>query len=386
MLAIILHAIINADIMFRKGEGIRPEVRTKYRLFLYAVLLFYASDICWGIFISLKMTTLAYINTIAFFFSMALTVFLWVKYIRFFLNQKNIWSSILNYATWTLFVAQVVVLVLNIFTPIMFTITVEGEYITTNARSIVLDVQILLYSIVGVYTLIRAASLKDRDRTHHIAVGLSGLLMAFFILLQARYPMTPFYSMGLLIATSVMHTFVLVDERIESSRKLGSVRRAAYKDPLTNVRNANAYSEAKAAYDKKLKDGQIANFGVVVFDLNNLKTVNDTQGHEAGDKYIQDSCKLICSVFKHSPVYRIGGDEFVAILTNEDYINRDSLLAQFNQRIDQNQINAGPVVAAGMSLFVAEKDSCYEKVFERADVMMYARKKELKQKAVPVTP
>ena len=125
---------------------------------------------------------------------------------------------------------------------------------------------------------------------------------------------------------------------------------------------------------------------IVVCDVNNLKIVNDRYGHKRGDEVIYKNCMMICKVFKSSPVYRTGGDEFVAILTNEDYINRDSLLAQFNQRIDQNQINAGPVVAAGMSLFVAEKDSCYEKVFERADVMMYARKKELKQKATPVTP
>ena len=377
LLAIILHVIINADTLFRTDKT-NSESRRKYRVFLFAVMAFYISDMFWGVFLELKLLIPSYVFTLLFFISMGLTVYLWIRYIRAFLNQKNFWSNILLYVSTILLVLELGVLVLNFFTPVMFSYSSEGDYYPSQAREIILDIQILMFNIVGIYTLIRAFILKNSDRSRHIAIGTSGLLMAFFIWLQARYPMTPFYSMGLLIATSVIHTFVLVDARVESAKKLGSYMRVAYKDALTDVRNVNAYTEVKAKIEKDIQLKKAPAFGIIVFDLNNLKLVNDTMGHEAGDKYIQDSCRMICDIFKHSPVFRIGGDEFVAILTKDDYHYRDALLSHFNEIVDKNQIVGGPVIAAGISLYDSEKDTRFDDVFTRADSIMYTRKRELK--------
>jgi len=377
LLAIILHVIINADTLFRTDKK-NSESRRKYRVFLFAVMAFYISDMFWGVFLELKLLIPSYVFTLLFFISMGLTVYLWIRYIRAFLNQKNFWSNILLYVSTILLVLELGVLVLNFFTPVMFSYSSEGDYYPSQAREIILDIQILMFNIVGIYTLIRAFILKNSDRSRHIAIGISGLLMAFFIWLQARYPMTPFYSMGLLIATSVIHTFVLVDARVESAKKLGSYMRVAYKDALTDVRNVNAYTEVKAKIEKDIQLKKAPAFGIIVFDLNNLKLVNDTMGHEAGDKYIQDSCHMICDIFKHSPVFRIGGDEFVAILTNDDYRYRDALLSHFNEIVDKNQIVGGPVIAAGISLYDSENDTRFDDVFTRADSNMYTRKRELK--------
>ena len=377
LLAIILHVIINADTLFRTDKT-NSESRRKYRVFLFAVMAFYISDMFWGVFLELKLLIPSYVFTLLFFISMGLTVYLWIRYIRAFLNQKNFWSNILLYVSTILLFLELGVLVLNFFTPVMFSYSSEGDYYPSQAREIILDIQILMFNIVGIYTLIRAFILKNSDRSRHIAIGTSGLLMAFFIWLQARYPMTPFYSMGLLIATSVIHTFVLVDARVESAKKLGSYMRVAYKDALTDVRNVNAYTEVKAKIEKDIQLKKAPAFGIIVFDLNNLKLVNDTMGHEAGDKYIQDSCRMICDIFKHSPVFRIGGDEFVAILTKDDYHYRDALLSHFNEIVDKNQIVGGPVIAAGISLYDSEKDTRFDDVFTRADSIMYTRKRELK--------
>jgi len=61
--------------------------------------------------------------------------------------------------------------------------------------------------------------------------------------------------------------------------------------------------------------GEAPEFGVIGCDVNGLKKINDTLGHKAGDEYICAACKMLCEYFKHSPVFRIGGDEFVVILT-----------------------------------------------------------------------
>ena len=128
-----------------------------------------------------------------------------------------------------------------------------------------------------------------------------------------------------------------------------------------------------------IKDKTLFELGIVVFDVNDLKVVNDTYGHEAGDRYLQSSCRLICSVFKHSPVYRIGGDEFLTFLEGKDYSNREVLLKYFNSRIDYNNTHGGDVMAAGLDIYDPERDTFLDEIFERADEKMYARKKILKE-------
>ncbi len=121
-----------------------------------------------------------------------------------------------------------------------------------------------------------------------------------------------------------------------------------------------------------------------MIDLNFLKRMNDTYGHEKGNIAIKKLCYVICHVFKHSPVFRIGGDEFVTILKNEDYKNADALANEFNYQIESisnekllkpwEQISA----AIGIALFDISKDTNVEDVFRRADQKMYLRKKQMK--------
>ena len=87
---------------------------------------------------------------------------------------------------------------------------------------------------------------------------------------------------------------------------------------------------------------------------------------------------MICRVYQHSPVFRIGGDEFVAFLEGEDFKNRDSLIKSFNEEVEKNLRSGGPVVAAGMGIFKPESDLRFDDVFSRADARMYEQKKLLK--------
>jgi electron-transferring-flavoprotein dehydrogenase len=68
-----------------------------------------------------------------------------------------------------------------------------------------------------------------------------------------------------------------------------------------------------------IEKGEQEPFAVAVFDINDLKKVNDLHGHKEGDACIRAACKKICTIFDHSPVFRVGGDEFIAILSGADY-------------------------------------------------------------------
>ena len=95
-------------------------------------------------------------------------------------------------------------------------------------------------------------------------------------------------------------------------------------------------------------------------------------------KYIKDSCCIICRQFQHSPVFRIGGDEFVALLEGEDFKNREALIETFNLQMEENLHNGREVISCGMEEFDPEHDINFSNIFERADKKMYSRKRILK--------
>lgn len=162
----------------------------------------------------------------------------------------------------------------------------------------------------------------------------------------------------------------------------------AYRDPLTGVKSKSAYKEEIEQINKKISSHP-EKFGLVIFDVNNLKQVNDNYGHEEGDLYIKSACKLICTVYKRSPVFRIGGDEFAAILTGHDLLNAEELLRLFYEKMsDVNRDAVNPYekvsVAAGVAIFKEKRDKDFHSVFKRADENMYKNKKSIKSGNGPI--
>lgn len=155
----------------------------------------------------------------------------------------------------------------------------------------------------------------------------------------------------------------------------------AYRDALTGVKNKMAYQETERRLDEQMRVGQ-PQFAVVVLDINNLKTINDRFGHDFGDMLIIDACKFICRIFKHSPVYRIGGDEFVVILEHADLENYTLLMDEFACAIEQQNAAMPPenrfTIARGIAIYNSESDLVFANVFKRADDAMYKNKAAMK--------
>ena len=158
---------------------------------------------------------------------------------------------------------------------------------------------------------------------------------------------------------------------------LGTAMDLANKDALTKVKNKHAYTQAVKELDEKARSCN-AKYAIVVMDINGLKHINDTQGHHAGDEYIKASSHIICTVFKHSPVFRIGGDEFTVLLTGHDFDEREHLLERFEDIVTCNAKKGLANLAFGMATYDKDLDSSIEAVFERADKAMYENKKQFK--------
>ena len=157
------------------------------------------------------------------------------------------------------------------------------------------------------------------------------------------------------------------------------LRRSANLDSLTGLQNTTAYTAWAAEFNKEIESKQ-ADFGVVVLDLNNLKKTNDEYGHEVGDKLILASAKIISDVFRSSPIFRIGGDEFLVILQESDPDRYGQLLKQLEWECANTYINEDkniPVsMAIGFAAFDASKDHALKDVFKRADHAMYENKRK----------
>lgn len=172
-----------------------------------------------------------------------------------------------------------------------------------------------------------------------------------------------------------------IDNKVKKDREyaenLYAAENKANLDELTGVKNKNAYVDTVTTLDELIERGSMTPFAIAVFDINGLKEVNDTLGHQAGDEFIKKGRDIICRFFKHSPVYRVGGDEFVVIVQGYDFLNIDSIMNKIYKHNVKNRLKGDIVIAAGCSKYAS--DPSVATVFERADKEMYANKNELKQ-------
>ena len=155
------------------------------------------------------------------------------------------------------------------------------------------------------------------------------------------------------------------------------IKKQAYVDALSHVGNRSSYV---------LKVKQItmdSPFSVIIYDINGLKYINDNYGHETGDKTIIAIANILKDTFDEKTIFRIGGDEFVVLLTDND---KDITLQIFNSvsdKIDQyNELKELPLnigVSKGIAFFDPKTDKSYVDVFNRADEKMYEDKEEFYQ-------
>ncbi len=399
ILALLILIINNFSILIESSDNNLNNAHKAYKNFLRWVSIFYVTDILWGPLYELKLPKIAFIETSIFFIIMSLSVMFWIKYVISYLNEDNLFLKILKYTGWFLVFIQTLIIIINFFKPIAFYFDKDGSYHTTIARNASFIFQLIMFIIIDFYMLRVALKSEGNIRRRHRAIGIFSATMAICIIFQNHYKYLPFYTAGYMLGTCLLHTFVLEDEKearreqLESmiqieklqEMELGQTRQMAYSDPLTGVKNKMAYIEDVGSVEQRIEDEVLHDFGLVIFDLNDLKKTNDTKGHEAGDQYIKAGSSLICNKFKHSPVYRIGGDEFVVFLSGNDYKNRAAILSDFQKVIEHNIETGDVVIAFGFADYASLSDKGFMRLFEAADKQMYECKQALKTKKLQIS-
>lgn len=180
-------------------------------------------------------------------------------------------------------------------------------------------------------------------------------------------------------------TFKVLTEHTKDN--ITALNKKAFVDALTHVKNKGAFTTFLNEFQEEIESGMArTDFALGVFDCDDLKSINDRFGHDKGDIYLETASRTICNIFSHSPVFRIGGDEFSVILRKEDYANRDSLIKQFEEVCEK--INASTDnkweqvrISMGFAEYEPSSDSDVSDIVRRADKMMYENKRMRKSPA-----
>ena len=200
-----------------------------------------------------------------------------------------------------------------------------------------------------------------------------------------------FFVIAVVVLIVAMLLLIIIQRRLLAAEKnakkqrpiADDLSRRVFVDALTSVRNKGGYTEYIQILQERLKCNEVTEFMVVMFDCDNLKYINDKYGHDKGDEYLKTAVRLICKTFQHSPVFRLGGNEFCAILQNEDLQKCDELTAKFES--DSNTINSAAAndwekvnVSMGTARYNPQLDKSVEDTASRADKIMYENKRKRK--------
>ena len=165
---------------------------------------------------------------------------------------------------------------------------------------------------------------------------------------------------------------VLVFRDVTDEKKhMSEIEFLSLHDQLTGLYNRRYYSEEL----KRLDTSRRWPMTLVMGDVNGLKIINDSFGHEAGDKLIRKTAEILKQCFRADDILcRYGGDEFIAILPNTDAPVAESIIRRIQQKIAENQPDRGILsVSFGLDTKTSENQPIHE-VLKCAEDNMYKKK------------
>lgn len=195
-------------------------------------------------------------------------------------------------------------------------------------------------------------------------------LMVLFVAVQAMVPE--------ILMTSAGITFVCLGLFASFNNPAQEYREQAFWDAATGIKNKNGYQKQIEQMDKKFIKKR-TKVGFLVCDMNGLKVINDKYGHIEGDKLLRAAATALSTHLENAyDVYRVGGDEFVAIYisTNDSVVERDIE----NVRVACRAYKDSPIILSiAMGYAAGEYSARYMDIYNEADAKMYEDKVEIKK-------
>lgn len=264
------------------------------------------------------------------------------------------------------------------------------ETLTFSSVMMGISASLLLYSIL------KNAFREGKNKGKNIykvlrTIGFMGLGFAAVIDILRYYRGSSndnamFVRIGLLIFILCYGSSSL--EKMINAVKLGVqlefVSQLAYQDGLTGIGNRTAFQERLEELEQEKK--QLPGIAIIMFDVNDLKLINDNQGHQKGDQLLMCSAEIIRTAAESVKgiCYRIGGDEFACIISGEDVADRcEEAIVCFKKGMDDyNSVKGQPFrisIASGYAVYDKfQENEMLTDVYQQADDRMYENKKQIK--------
>ena len=210
IVAIAIHLIINFKFLI--GHEIVTERGRRYRGFLTGVLFYYLADGAWGILAGLGWTRLLYVDTLFFFLSLPVFVFMWCRFIISYLGLGRRTSQILTWSGYGLLAFTIVMLTANAFNGCIFSFDENGKYLFGDKRYLTFVLLIAFNVLTMISVWLKTLGSQDAARRRSMMVLMFCTTIAVSIVLQIIWPLTPFTALGCLICNCFFHVFVIQDE------------------------------------------------------------------------------------------------------------------------------------------------------------------------------
>ena len=293
ILASVILLINNQDIL-RKSRA-QTQVQRAYREFLMGVMAYYITDLLWGILDEHHLTAILYADTVVHFAAMATAVMLWTKYVIEYLKGETRFEKMLLLVGRLFLLFELIVILINFFYPVLFSFDEYGVYHAHIARYMTLGIQILMFLLTSVYTLQVTARSQGYVKSRHLTIGLFGIAMIILIAIQVFYPLMPFYAMGYMLGTCLLHSFVMEDEKEEYRKELEEAidREQQQKQELAESREALQEALAAAEHASQAKTSFLSNVSHeirtpmnAIIGLNNI-AMNDPTASDKVKEYLE---------------------------------------------------------------------------------------------------
>lgn len=198
--------------------------------------------------------------------------------------------------------------------------------------------------------------------------------------LQESHRRTAMYSLAVSAALILLISVVAYLSISKASEPF--YQKLAYTDFLTGYENRLSFEHRLRECEELLNENEDAKVTLIIFDVNNLKTINDTFGHKAGDAYLTGIANVLAKHIGNSgKLFRIGGDEFAAVVVGKQQSEIDALLLTLGEERTMISHPHRFSCAFGAATFDKEADNSLRDLFGRADEAMYDEKKRQKERS-----
>jgi len=243
---------------------------------------------------------------------------------------------------------------------------------------------VLLLMHLFIYIFLRPVYAKSRMYFNDSWWKPNVALVFFLIQFLAKYTFNPqidgtipdFLLSAIIFLLSLSLIFDSVEDDAEANKTTYeniTLRNLAYIDALTELKNKAAYIKSVRKHTILNRKSKIAQFVIVMLDINEFKQINDKQGHARGDEIL----KLVGTLLiKHTKdfvceCFRYGGDEFVLLVQNAQIPDINAVLVKLNQELMEKSQTSVSFGCARVNFSVAKP---FDVAFEVADKIMYDQK------------